>query len=128
MIIPITRSKKLVLLLNLNFNAMKKGMMFSIVLMFLGIGVSTTVLAENALQSMVVLQEEVTYDEIQNEDVPEAVLTAVKESFDGYELEKAFLGSDGNYKLKLTKGEEKVAAFFSANGEVLKVETAEKEK
>ncbi|SHJ93995.1 hypothetical protein SAMN05444280_1421 [Tangfeifania diversioriginum] len=104
---------------------MKRGMMFSIVLMFLGMGMSTAVLADNASEPMVILQEEVTYEEIQKEDVPEAVLTAVKESYGGYELEKAFLGSDGNYKLKLIKGEQKVFAFFNSNGEVLKVETAE---
>jgi hypothetical protein len=103
---------------------MKRGMMISIVLMFLGMGISTTVFAENASEPMVILQEEVTYDEIQKDEVPEAVLSAVKKSFDGYELGKAFLGSDGNYKLKLTKGEEKIAAFFNANGELLKVETA----
>jgi len=74
------------------------------------------------------LQEEVTYEEIQKEEVPEVVMSAVKESYDGHELEKAFLGSDGNYKLKLTKGEEKIAAFFNANGEFLKVKTVEDKK
>lgn len=113
---------------NLNINVMKKGMMISIVLMSLGMGMSTTVFANNASEQMVILQEEVTYDEIQKEEVPEVVMSAAKESFDGYELAKALLGSDGNYKLKLTKEEEKIAAFFNADGELLKVETLEEKQ
>lgn len=105
---------------------MKKGMMITAVMMFLGVGITTAVFAERASEPVSVIQsDEVTYNEIQKEDLPEAVTAALNETYAGYSIEKAFSGSDGTYKVKLLKGDEKIAVFYNADGEFIKVKTME---
>lgn len=102
---------------------MKKRMMITAMVMFLSVGLTTSVFAEKLSEPAVVLQDEVTYTEITKEELPEAVTAAISETYAGYEIEKAFIGSDGIYKVKLFGGEEKIAVFYNSSGEFVKVKS-----
>ncbi|WP_147372161.1 hypothetical protein [Mariniphaga sediminis] len=105
---------------------MKKRMVMSIGLLLMGLGITTTVIAAAPEQPMVVMQEEVTFKEIQKEELPETVTAAIQDAYADYTLSKAYVGSDSSYKVELTQGDENIAVFFNANGEFLKVERADK--
>lgn len=101
---------------------MKKRMLVSVAAVLMGLGVTTSVLATVADKPATVMQEEVTYKEIKAGELPETVRSAIHESYADYTLSKAYVGSDGSYKLKLSKGDENIAVFFNASGEFVKVE------
>lgn len=94
----------------------------------LGISMPSGVLAENTNQTMEVTQQEVQYEKMNVEDLPETVTQAISEGYADYTLAEAYMGTDGSYKVKLTKDEEKVKVFFNANGEFLKIEQADDTK
>lgn len=108
---------------------MKKRMLVSVVMLLMGVGLTTTVFANPKVQAVDVVlnQEEVTYSEIKAEELPETVAATLKNTYADYTISKALLGSDGSYKVKLSQGEKHIAVFFNANGEFVKVETVEKE-
>jgi len=108
---------------------MKKRMLVSVMTLLMGVGVTTSLLANENVQAVPVVldQEEVTYSEIKAEELPETVTATLNDSYADYTISKALLGSDGSYKVKLSQGEEHIAVFFNASGEFLKVETIEKE-
>jgi len=107
---------------------MKKRMLVSVMMLLMGVGLTTTVFANEKVQAadVVLYQEEVTYSEIKAEELPETVTATLKETYADYAISKALLGSDGSYKVKLSMGEEHIAVFFNANGEFVKVENVEK--
>ncbi len=107
---------------------MKKGLIITAVMLLVGLGMTVPVYADFSATPMVKFQEEVTYDEIEKEKLPEAVTNAIQEGYSGHEIAKVFLGSDGSYKVKLAKGDEKVAVFFNSSGEFLKVKELEDKK
>lgn len=90
----------------------------------MGISVPTvSVLAANSVKAQTVLQqEEVTYAKVNVEDLPETVSKSITEGYADYTVSKAFKGSDGSYKVKLEKGDEKISVFFNEQGEFLKIE------
>ena len=101
---------------------MKKGMIMTAAVIVLGISLLSGVMAENTNQNVVVAQQEVQYEKMNVEDLPEAVTQAISEGYADYTLSEAYMGTDGSYKVKLTKGDEKVKVFFNASGEFLKIE------
>ncbi len=60
-------------------------------------------------------------DEVKTADLPEAITRSINEKYPGYKTEKVFRGSDGTYKVKLSKGEEMQTLFLDARGEVVKM-------
>lgn len=104
---------------------MKKGMIITAAVVVMGMSMPAGLMAANAQQMAAVAQEEVTYEEMEVENLPEAVTKAISDGYADYTLAKAYQGSDGSYKVKLTKDDEKIAVFFNASGEFLKIETVE---
>ena len=73
-------------------------------------------------------QQEVTYNEIQKGELPDAVTSAVAEKYPNWSVMKAYKGSDNSYKLKITMGDQKKAVFYDENGEFLKEKDVEENK
>ena len=74
------------------------------------------------------MQREIAYeDEIEEDELPEAVVTSVKETWADYEINEIYRGSDGSYKVNLGRGDEKVTAFYDSVGEFLRVKEENEE-
>jgi len=66
--------------------------------------------------------QEVTYKEVTTADISEAVSATITKDYAGYTIYKAFLGSDGTYKVAVTKVDVKEVLFFDATGVFIKAE------
>ncbi len=75
-----------------------------------------------------VQDKEVTYEEIKSEDIPKAVDESFKEYFVDYDINKAYISSEGSYKLEVSREEIYYILFYSEKGELLKVEQPEDTK
>ncbi len=58
-------------------------------------------------------------DEIPAEDISPEISSAIVESYPGHGILKVYQARDGSYKVKLEKGDEKVTAYYSVNGQLL---------
>ncbi len=67
-------------------------------------------------------------DEIKEDELPEKVYTSIKENYKDYEITDIYRGSDGSYKVALEKEENKIAAFYDAGGEFLRIENDKQEE
>ncbi len=77
--------------------------------------------AEQVQQEMTMSQE-VTYESIEVGDLPEPVSKAVAEGFTGYLIDEVYKGSDNSYKVIVSSGDVKATLFYTAEGELTKVE------
>ncbi|MFB6320184.1 hypothetical protein [Saccharicrinis sp. FJH54] len=102
---------------------MKKLMILTAAVMTLGLSVPTisnaTVHENSAVAAQ---QDEVTYKEITKDDVPEVITTALSEKFSNFTVDKYYLGSDGTYKVDVSKEDTKWALYFDKEGTVFKKE------
>ena len=69
-------------------------------------------------QKIVFVQEE--FKEIKNEELPEAVKTALKTSYPDAKLDKAYVNSNKEYKLEITVVDQKATVYADANGNWIK--------
>ncbi|MGQ7868540.1 hypothetical protein [Sunxiuqinia sp. sy24] len=106
---------------------MKKGMIITAAVVVIGMSMPAGVMAGNTDQLVAASQQEVEYEDMKVEDLPEAVTNSISEGYADYTLAKAYQGTDGSYKVKLTKEEEKIVVFFNADGEFLKIEKVEEQ-
>ncbi len=67
-------------------------------------------------------------DEVPVEKINTEVSDAIKEAYAGYEISKVYRARDGSYKVKMKKDNEKVTAYYSVNGELLRTESGEDKK
>lgn len=84
-----------------------------------------TVVKEEASQTMLMAENEVTYVKIEVAEVPEAVTKAVAAKYEGYVIGEAYKGSDNSYKLVIKKESVSQTVYFNEAGEFQKEETAE---
>ena len=75
-------------------------------------------------QMAVVDDQDDKFKEIKVEELPEAITKSVANAYTGYTIEKAFLGEDNTYKVKVAMGDLKYKLFYDAQGELIKVEDA----
>lgn len=61
-------------------------------------------------------------DEIKEDELPEPVASSINNNYSGFQLSKIYRGSDGSYKIKLEKEDEKLAVFYDAGGEFIRME------
>lgn len=67
----------------------------------------------------------VTYnDQIKHGELPESVVSSIQNNYNSFKLAEAYRGSDGSYKIKLEKEQEKLAVFYDAGGEFIRVENS----
>ncbi|WP_163717361.1 hypothetical protein [Mangrovibacterium lignilyticum] len=104
---------------------MKKTVLFSVAAVTIGLMVPQFVGASplaKANTNMEIMAQEVSFEEIETSALPEAVSTALSADYSGYTLDKAFKGSDGSFKVSVSSGEMKYDLFYTAAGELTKVE------
>jgi hypothetical protein len=99
----------------------------SAVVIILGMTMPQMVTA-NSAQNDVVVGQEVNYQEIPNENVPQTVTEALERDYSGYQIDKAYLGDDGSYKLDISQAGVKYTIYYKENGELIKVEEPTSEK
>ena len=66
-------------------------------------------------------------DEIEKNELPEGIHESLYETYPEYEISEVYRGSDGSYKVTLEKGDERIAAFYNAVGEFLRLEEEKNE-
>lgn len=77
---------------------------------------STTI--SNSNEIITIVQEE--YTEITSDKLPEAVLTAIKNSYPDATIDKAYVNEKKEYKIEISVGDQKAAVFADANGNWIK--------
>lgn len=65
-----------------------------------------------------IVQED--FKQIANEELPEAVKTALKTSYPDAKLDKAYINSNKEYKLEITVMDQKATVYADANGNWIK--------
>ena len=101
---------------------MKKGLVVSAAVILIGLSMPKGIFAENPEQ-VLVIQEQVEYEEISMEELPEGISQTLQQKYAEFAVSKAFVGSDSTYKVIITKGDDTSAVFFNADGKFLKTET-----
>lgn len=67
---------------------------------------------------VLILQEE--YTEITSDQLPQAVLSALNNTYPGATIDKAFVNQNKEYKLEISVGDQKATVFADANGNWIK--------
>lgn len=102
---------------------MKKVMILSAAALMLSMAMPQFAEANNVQNNNSMTQVlEVQYQEITVADLPEAVSATLTKDYAGYTTDKVFLGSDGTYKVAVSKAEVKEVLFFDATGVFVKAE------
>lgn len=101
---------------------MKRVLIVSAVAIMCSMSIPTSVSAVNLVSEISLVQEEVKYEELKVEDLPETVQNELAKSFSDYALLKSFIGNDGSYKITLTSPEGNIAVYYTAKGEFVKQE------
>ena len=106
---------------------MKKVMILTAAILALSYATPQVVNAMKVQNDIAIMQEkEVKYTEVKVEEIPEAVTKSIAAAYVGYTIDKAFLGDDASYKVKVSKGDVKEVIFYNANGDLIKVEASDK--
>lgn len=107
---------------------MKKGLMILTIAVLFGLFNLQSTMAINLVTDTTVLAvEDVKFEEINTTELPATITESVQKSYADYTIAKAYLGSDGTYKVKLTKDDEKKVVYYSADGELQKAQEAKQE-
>ena len=77
---------------------------------------STTILNSNEI--ITIVQEE--YTEITSDKLPEAVLSAIKNSYPDATIDKAYVNEKKEYKIEISVGDQKADVYADANGNWIK--------
>ena len=96
------------------------------VLLLMVFGVSVVIANEHANPPMIYGDENVSYSEIQLEDLPTAVTVAVANAYAGYAISKAYKGDDNTYKVKVSRDDVKKVVYYNENGELQKEKEVDK--
>ncbi len=75
-----------------------------------------------------VQDQDVTWEEMKIEDIPEVVDKSFKEYFADYTVKKAYISNKGSYKLEVSREEIHYILFYNEKGELIKVEQPEDAK
>lgn len=79
---------------------------------------ATTLQVLNTQTNVSVVQDE--YKEIKNEEVPDAVKTALKTGYPDAVIEKAYVNDKKEYKLDIAVGDQKATVYADAAGNWIK--------
>ncbi|WP_269233663.1 hypothetical protein [Flavobacterium flavigenum] len=80
---------------------------------------ASTITDAQQTKTSVVFQSE--YTEINKDDVPAAVKTALEAAYPGAVLEKAYKNDKNEYKLDIAVGDQKATVYSDAEGNWLKI-------
>lgn len=108
---------------------MKKIMILTAAVLALGFVTPQITNAMKAQNEIAVVQDKVVkYQEIKVAEIPVTVSKAITAAYAGYTVDKAFLGDDTSYKANVSMGDLKYVVFYTAKGELIKVEEPVKKK
>lgn len=62
------------------------------------------------------------FKEVKVSELPEAVTKSISTAYTGSKIDKAYIGEDNSYKVKVSMGDLKYHLFYDAKGELIKVE------
>ncbi|MGW8317030.1 MAG: hypothetical protein ACWGNV_15645 [Bacteroidales bacterium] len=110
---------------------MKKRVLVVTVAMSMGLMVphfvSGTPLSESDSTSVVAMNDGVTFEKIETDDLPEAVSNTVSKDYAAFTIDQAYKGSDGSYKVAVSSGDLKYDLIFTKEGELSEVKDPNKE-
>ncbi|WP_396178248.1 hypothetical protein [Flavobacterium sp.] len=72
----------------------------------------------NSNETITIVQEE--YAEITSDKLPEAVLSAIKNSYPDATITKAYVNEKKEFKIEISVGDQKATVFADANGNWIK--------
>lgn len=72
----------------------------------------------NLMNQSLPVQDE--YTEIKSDAIPEAVKSTIEKSFPNTKLEKVYVNEKKEYKIEVSKGENKYTVFTDASGNIIK--------
>jgi len=72
-------------------------------------------------QFAVIQMQDTTYMEIQQQEVPEAVLESLDKEYSGFLIDKAYRGNDGSFKLVIKRADIQHVVFYTEEGQFIKV-------
>ena len=107
---------------------MKKVMILSALAVILGLSAPQVLNASPAMSrtsngTVTMQTQTVKYQPIMVSSLPKAVFSAFQKSYPGYTISKAYKGSDGTYKLAVSKqGGNTEMLYYKSNGEFIKAE------
>lgn len=102
---------------------MKKVIILSAVALALSFATPQVANAITTQNEIAISQEkEVKFTEIKVEELPEAVSKSIAAAYPGYKVEKAFLGDDASFKVKVSLEDIKQVLYYTAAGELIKIE------
>lgn len=102
-------------------------MILSITVLFGLFNLQSTMAIDLVPDTVVRADEDVKYKEIKTTELPATINESVQKSYAEYTIAKAYLGSDGTYKVKLKKDDDNKIAYYSADGEFQKAQEAKQE-
>ena len=73
-------------------------------------------------QNTIVQDKDDKFKEVKVSELPEAVTKSISTAYTGSKIDKAYLGEDNSYKVKVSMGELKYNLFYNAKGDLIKVE------
>ena len=106
---------------------MKKVMFLSAAALVLGLAFTNGSVTGKVQTAVTVQEKDVTYQEISVDKLPKPVVEALTNEYKDFAIDKAWLGSDHNYKVKISKGTSKYSVFLSEQGKILKAEQPKNE-
>ncbi len=105
---------------------MKKILILTATALVLGLSVPQYVSAKTS-RDLQTAADEVKYTEIKVADLPDAVFNAIDQDYSGYTIEKAYIGTDGNYKVAVKNDKEEKVLYYSKDGEMVKKDCQNKD-
>ena len=101
---------------------MKKKVLFAVAAITMGIAgsqvVSGTPYTTTDVNAVVSMNDEVTYEKIETDDLPEVVSNAISEGYAAFSIDQAYEGTDGSYKVTVSSGDLKYDLFYSKEGDL----------
>lgn len=96
---------------------MKKLMMLTAAVVFLGFG-QLQAKSDSEINNAMVYMQDVTWEEIERSELPQAVNDAFVKDYSDYTFNKALKGSDGHYKIKAVKDGTEYYFKYNESGEL----------
>ena len=101
---------------------MKKVLIMSATALLFCLSVPAFASNGNVSSDFTVEQEDVKYEEIKAEELPQLVQEGLTKSYSEYTVLKSYIANDGSYKVILSSTEKNVAVYFNAKGEFVSQE------
>ncbi|MEO7976918.1 PepSY-like domain-containing protein [Flavobacterium sp.] len=90
----------------------------AIVLGSLSVNATAIPIIDLMSQSLIIVQDE--FSEIKSDAIPDAVKSTIEKSFPNTKLEKVYVNDKKEYKIEISRGDNKYTVFTDASGNIIK--------